>query len=209
METTQRAMTTREREELEGLISAWAHLARGALFLGTLVALAWFLRAVQSGLTELAFPIWVVPTVLFGAWLYVRAGRWTGGRHFREQIRLDLERGEMVVRRVRVADAIAAPEVEDEGPVIFVRDEKGAVLFFAGQEFARKRQRGFPWEEFYVSQAPNSGHLLNVRSAGAPFEPVLMRAPLSLDEARRLGVLAAEHGVLDEDWADLKGDIQP
>lgn len=206
METTYRAMTAREREELEGLISASAHLARAALFLGALLAVGWFLRVIQLGVTELALPIWVVPTVLLGVLLYVRSGRWTGGRDFRERVRQDLERGEMVVRRVRVAESIAAPEVEDEGPVIFVREENGAVLFFAGQEFARKRQRGFPWEEFDVSQAPNSGHLLNVRSAGAPFEPVGTREPLSLDEAKHLGVLDAEYGVLDEDWPTLKGE---
>ncbi|NIP58783.1 MAG: hypothetical protein GWM92_10725, partial [Gemmatimonadetes bacterium] len=94
---------------------------------------------------RLGLPVWAVGTLLFGIWLYSRAGRWTGGSELRDRIRRDLERGELARRRVVVVEAVEAPEVEDEGPVFFVREEDGQLLFFAGQRLSREKGRGFPW----------------------------------------------------------------
>ncbi|MDH3208272.1 MAG: hypothetical protein OEO79_16850 [Gemmatimonadota bacterium] len=206
MDTTHRPMTARERAELEGLVSHWTYGARATLYVGVLVTLGWFLRTIQMGLIQSAFPLWLLATGGVGLGLYLRAGRWTGGRDLRGRIRADLDGGTMLVRRIRVAEAIEAPEIEDEGPVFFILGEDGSQLFFGGQDFARHRVRGFPWVEFEVSHAPQSEQLLRVRSSGSKFDSVQRRAPLTMTEARELGLLESDFGVLSVDWAELKGD---
>lgn len=200
-------MTARERKELEALVSVWTQGLRATLFLAAVGIVGLLLRAVQAGLAPLEPPLWAGGAGAFGVWLYAKAGAWTGGRRLRRQVRADLRSGTMKVQRFRVIEALEAPEVEDEGPTIFVREADGAVLFFSGQETGRRRHRGFPWTELEVSRAPESGQLFRVRSLGPPFEPVQERAPITVDEARRLGLLESEFGVLETDWAELKRDV--
>ena len=205
METKRRPMTARERRELGALVSPVTSAARAVLFLVVLGAVGWVLRSVQIAATEVGFPVWAVVTAALGSALYRRAGRWTGGRELRGRIRDDLSGGEMSVHVIRVAEAVVAPEIEDEGPVVFIRDEDGTVLFFAGQEVGRRRGRGFPWSAFEVSHAPKSQQLIGTRSLGGRFEPVRERAPLGWAEAKELGVVEAEYGVLEMEWADVRG----
>jgi hypothetical protein len=137
------------------------------------------------------------------AWLYRFAGRWTGGAELRRKVRRDLERGEAALHRVRVVAALEAPEIEDEGPVFFIAEATGPTLFLAGQDMARYKSRGFPWREFQIAQAPESDRLLTLRALSEPFRDVKVRAPLTLAEAKELGVLSTPFGTLERSLEDL------
>lgn len=196
-------MTDAERRELEVLVSPAVTIARAVLFLLAVAFVGWLARSIQLGVAEPAMPLWSVPTLIFAAVLYRRAGRWTGGGALRDQIRGDLRTGEVEVCRIVVAAAVEAAEVEDEGPVIFVQDIEGDVHFFAGQEMAEHGARGFPWREIEVSRSCASDRLLSIDGSGGPFTPVATRPPLDLAEARALGVFEVAFGQVDKPWAEL------
>jgi len=204
VETSYRAMTARERAELEALVSPGTSVVRALLFLAAVGLVAWLC----SGLQRLASgsvtpPLWPIPTAAFAYFLFRRAARWTGGRALREAVRRDLERGEIARHTIRVVEALEAPEIEDEGPVFFVRDASGSVLFFSGQDVARDKGRGFPWRTFEIVQAPESGRLFRLKPLGEPFAEVREREPLTYEEARDLGVLASTFGVIERDLDPL------
>jgi hypothetical protein len=204
-------MTARERAELQGLVSVSTTVLRGALYLLAVAVTGWVCRGLQTFLGEavgrtLTAPIWLLPTLVLGGLLYVRGTRWTGGRELRARIRHDLDRGELAQHRVEVVQALEAPEVEDEGPVFFVRERGGKTLFFAGQDMARQKARGFPWREFEIVEAPESRRLFKLRSLGEAFPDVQARAPLAYDEAKQLGVLSANYGTLDLRLEELRKD---
>ena len=209
MHTSYRSMTARERRELEALIAPSTMALRAGLFVLVVVVLGWMLRGVQSWIgVAVGFPItlpfWLALTLAFAAFLYVRSGRWTGGRELRSQVRRDLGRGEVSQHRVRVVEALEAPEVEDEGPVFFVLDEDGTTLFFAGQEIARYKGRGFPWSEFEIHETPESRRFLRIKALSGSVPNVEMRAPLSLSEARELGVMSRVFGTIQKGLDELR-----
>lgn len=210
VETSYRPMTDREAAELRALVSPSTAALRIGLFALALAAVAYLMRGLQTlvvtvpGVTDL--PLWLVPTLVVGAALYVLGGRWTGGPELRKKVRRDLERREIARHRVRVVGALEAPEVEDEGPVFFVQDDRDGTMFFAGQEMARYKTRGFPWVEFEILEAPESGRLFGLRPLGEPLSNVPVRAPLSLGEAKALGTTAARFGKLDKELTDLRKD---
>lgn len=197
-------MTARERAELEALVSPATSLLRAGLYLLAVAAIGWVARSLQYGATSVSPPVWLLPTGAFAAFLYVRGARWTGGRALRAAVRRDLERGELALHRVRVVEALEAPEVEDEGPVFFVRDAGGDTLFFSGQEMARHKARGFPWTEFEIVEAPASKQFLRLRSGGPPFEGVELREPLGPEEAKRIGVDTAPFGMVEASIEELR-----
>ena len=204
-------MTARERAELQSLVSTPTTLMRIGMFFLAVGSAGWLSRVIQRSLlaasdSGASAPLWLVPTLAFGAFLYMRGSRWTGGREFRGRVAGDLARGEIVLHRIKVVEAVEAPEVEDEGPVFFVLESDGATLFFAGQEMARQKTRGFPWTEFEISESPDSGHFFRLKPLGGSFEPVPTRAPLESSEAKALGVLSADYGVLEVSLAALKNE---
>lgn len=208
MDTSFRPMTKRERAELEELVSPATAFWRVFLFLFALTVVGLMAASLQNFVELLldrrfGLPLWALVTLLFGIWLYLRAGRWTGGSELRDRIRRDLERGELARRRVVVVEAVEAPEVEDEGPVFFVREEDGQVLFFAGQHLSREKGKGFPWRAFDIVEAPQSGHFFRLKRRGDPFPDVRTREPLEYAEARELGVLERVWGAIDVDLDDL------
>jgi len=195
-------MTARERAELESLVSPVATVLRAGLFLLAVTTIGWILAGLQEYIGQavgrpIQLPLWLLPTVMIGLWLYIRAGQWTGGRRLRAQVRRDLERGELAHHRVRVMEALEAPEIEDEGPVFFVREADGTTLFFGGQEMARYKGRGFPWSEFEITESPESRRFFRLRPVGGSFPEVQQRAPLGFAEAKELGVFTANFGVVD------------
>lgn len=203
--TELRPMTTRQRRELQGYVARSIALVRALLFLaavavvGTVSAsLAWQLPALRAG------PWWLLPTLGFGAWLFRVSGRWTGGTEFRRQVRRDLADGVVAVRRVRAVDAIEVEEAEDEGPAYFIQTEDDRTLYLAFQELARSKSRGFPWTEFELIEAPHSGVFFSIRKVGEKLVPSRVRAPLTREEARKLGGFDERYRVLDVDFSSLK-----
>lgn len=198
-------MTARQRSELQSVVSPVTSVARVGLYFVAVGLVGLVLRGLQASFgLKTEIPFWMVPTLILGGLLYVRGGRWTGGPELRGKIRQDLERGEVIHHRVRVVDALEAPEVEDEGPVFFLVEEDGATLFFAGQELARYKRRGFPWAEFEIIISPVTGQFFKLRSLGDSFLEVRQRAPLSFSEGKALGVSNANFGVLEMSLEELE-----
>jgi hypothetical protein len=117
MDTTFRPLTKKERNELRGYVAWTTSLFRAVAFAAAVVAAGAVLRGLHRIVRNAAPALqndvwWIVPVVLFAAVLYVRAGRWTGGRSLRRLIRADLARGEAALRHVVATDAI---EIEEQG----------------------------------------------------------------------------------------------
>jgi hypothetical protein len=177
----------RERAELAGYVSVSTVAGRAALFLAALTIVGVLSRRVQQAL-GMADPLWLVPTGVAGALLYVRARRWTGGADFRRRVRRDLEANTVLVHHIRVRDAILFEEQEDEGPIVFVQTDTGETLVFTGQELARHVSRGFPWREFEIRETPHSRRFLRLKRGGEPLAPSLRRPPLSAESYNQLGL---------------------
>jgi len=210
METTFRAMTAKEREELEGIVALSTTAGRAALYLAAVVGIGaafrlgqTFAEQVVGQRVDIAF--WILPTIVFAIWLFQRAKDWTGGRALRIAIRADLVGGQVAVHRVTPVEALEAPEIEDEGPVFFVREVEGPTLFFAGQAMSRLKRKGFPWTSFDIVEAPLSKYSFGLRSQGGKLERVSVRPSLTYDEAKGLGVFERDYGTIDKELAELRG----
>ena len=169
---------------MQGYVSVGAYVARAVLFVGAISVVGAVCRQLQYWIGWL----WLVPTVLFGAFLYVRAGRWTGGRVLRRRIAQDLRANAVRVHNIRPREAILFEEREDEGPIVFLLDDSGDTLAFTGQELARYVARGFPWQEFEIREGAHSQRFLGLERTGAavPLAPSLVRPPLSADQYEQL-----------------------
>ncbi len=187
METRKEALTKRERTELQGYVSAGASAGRTVLFLIAVAAVAGVSWRVQQGFAT-SKPVWLLPTLLFAVFIYVRASRWTGGRELRDQFKLDLESNSALVHRIQVRDAILFEEQEDEGPVVFVLTETRETVVFLGQDLARDVSRGFPWREFDVRETAHSHRFLRLERVSDPFALTDTRPPLSSERFKELGL---------------------
>jgi hypothetical protein len=92
MEVALKPLTKKQRAELHGYVAWGTTLFQAVLFLAALTAVGWLLWCVQGRLTEEGSPYshdlwWIVPVAALAVGLYVRAGRWTGGRSLRKKIR--------------------------------------------------------------------------------------------------------------------------
>ena len=169
---------------MQGYVSVGAYAARAILFVAAISLVGATSRLLQQWIGWL----WLVPTVLFGGVLYVRAGRWTGGRALRRRIAQDVRANAVRVHNVRPREAILFEEREDEGPIVFLLDEDGDTLVFTGQELARQVARGFPWQEFEIREGAHSHRFLGLerRGAGVRLNPSLVRPPLSAEQHEQL-----------------------
>ena len=184
--TEERPLTKRERNELAGYVASSAVIGRAVMFV-LAVGIVGLLAERMLG-SWLPTPVWAAVPLAFGAFLFVRAGRWTGGADLRRQVRLDLKENAALVRQVRVADAIVFEEAEDEGPIVFIRTDDGATLVFTGQELARHVGRGFPWREFSIGETRHSRRFLGFERKGDPQKPSESRPPLSRQAYKQLGL---------------------
>ena len=160
MQTRTEPLTKRERTELHGYVTWTTAAGRALLFVVALIAVGMVSRRVQQWL-ELSGPLWLLPTIAVGLFLYVRSRRWTGGRELRRQIRLDLEANAAVVHHVHAQDAILFEEREDEGPIVFLLTDANQTLVFIGQDLSRDVARGFPWREFEIRESAHSRRFLS------------------------------------------------
>ena len=196
MTTRVEPLSRRERDELGGYVSRSAAAGRAVLFavaVAAVGALAWRVQSALAG----GGPWFLVPTAAFAAWLHRRAGRWTGGRELRSRIRRDLAENAARAHVVRVADAVALAEAEDEGPAFLVLAESGETLAFSGQYLARLAGRGFPWCEIEIREAACSRRFLGLRRRGGAFPPSAVSPPVDLAVRRRLGLADGPWQVVD------------
>jgi hypothetical protein len=210
MEPSIRRLTKRQQADLRGYVATGTAIFRAAAFLAAVAVVGLILRGLYRLVTTPATPSlvqqawWGVPTLGFAAWLYRRAGGWTGGRAFRQKVRADLRGGVAVGRRVTAVDAIEIEEQEDEGPTFFLRTDDGRTMFFAGQYLERYQRKGFPWKAFDIFEAPESGLLMDIDAADERLVPSMRRGPLSWEHTKRLGLLRKRYGVIDVDFESLR-----
>ena len=202
--TSDRApLTKRERAELEGYV-AWSGVAvRGALFVLAVAGIAAVLRRIQSGL-GIEGVWWLLLTAVVAGLLFKVSARWTGGPRLRALIHQDLAAGTVVVHKVRVVDAIACEENEDEGPTFFLKLDTGETLALAGQYLSRHASRGFPWAEFEIRETEHSRRFLGISKRGKPFEPSLVRPQLSFAALKSFGLLQQPWTLLEVDFDKLR-----
>jgi len=186
LESQESTLSTVERRELEGLVGFTTTLYRLLLFLLATAVVGALVWRIQSWASVTGF-WWLLPTLLFGVFLYARAGRWTGGRGFRSDVRSDLASNRARAYMVRVVDAIEVQEAEDEGPTFFLKTNDGTTLAMAGQYLATYTNRGFPWREFEIREGYESGVFLGLKGVGDRLPPSTVREPLSSDEMQELG----------------------
>ena len=184
-------------------------LGRALLFLAGIAIAALVFRAILL-CAALAWPAlthpawWIAPTLLIAALLYRRSSRWTGGRTFREQVRRDLRRGELAIRRLEVTDAIEFEEVEDCGPCFVMLTSGGETLLFDGQYLESFKRRGFPWSSFEIHEAPESGVFFGLHGAGERLKPSTRLPAMSFGERKALGSFNKSYQVIDVNFAALK-----
>jgi hypothetical protein len=147
---------------------------------------------------------WVAPTLLLSWLLYRRSSRWTGGPVFRAQVRRDLARGQLAIRRVEAVDAVAFEEVGDCGPSYVLLARDGGTLLFDGQYLEAYRRRGFPWTDFEIREAPESGVFFGLRRVGERLMPSARVPALSFAERKALGSFDKSYQTVNVDFAALK-----
>ena len=209
MQETFKPFKKTQRDELKGYVALHTALFRAATFVAAVGLVGLLLRATHSAVSR-RYPAvshdawWIAPLILFAVALYIRAGRWTGGRAIRRAIRRDLEKGEASIRRVVAIDAIEIEEQEDEGPGFFILTDERTTMLFAGQYLARLKGKGFPWTAFDIIEAPHSKIFFGITPAGDRLRPSARRAPLTWQEAKTLGVFRGNYRVVDVDFESLK-----
>ena len=197
-----RALKSRERRELLGYVSPWVAAFRAALFLLAGGIAGAVLYRLEVALLPASWPrlVWLLPTALLLGWLYARSGRWTGGAQFRRNVRRDLDEGMARRLHVTVASATEFEEVGDTGPTFVITTPSGEAMLFCGQDFLRRRAKGFPWREFEVLDAPHSNVFFALNRLGEPFQQVSRRAPLTYEQAKALGCFKKSYAFLPADW---------
>ena len=209
MRETFEPFTKKQRDELKGYVAWSITLFRAAIFAAAVSFVGWLLSLAHSSVSR-RYPAvghdawWIVPVVGFALALYVRAGRWTGGRALRAAVSRDLEKGQASIRRVVAIDAIEIEEQEDEGPAYFILTDDRTTMLFAGQYLARLKSKGFPWKGFDIREAPHSKTFFGITPAGDRLTPSARRPPLTWEEARTFGVFKGNYRIVDVEFESLK-----
>jgi hypothetical protein len=102
--------------------------------------------------------------------------------------------------------AIEVEEGQEEGPSFFILTSDGRTMIFAGQYLDRYKGKGFPWKEFEILEAPESGIFFGLVPCGEPLRPSLRRSPFSDDELKRFG--ADKYAILDVPFEALKREFR-
>ena len=203
-----RPLTRKQIAELRGVVAPSTVLFRAVLLLLVGAVAAKLFHVAQQLLGAAAGSWWwVIPTSLVLVALYLRAGRWTGGRELRRRVRRDLAGGLASALRIEAVSAVEIAEQEDEGPTFVLRTAGGETVVFAGQYLEGAKSRGFPWRDFLVLEAPESRIFFALLKLG---EPLAIRAtlpPLSYRQGRELGVCDRRYVVLDERGSSILEEL--
>lgn len=211
MRTSYEPLTAKQYAELRGYVSWVVRLVRAVLFLVIILLVAASMRSIQSSfISRRSFfsnPIWwIIPAAAFATWFYSCWSRWTGGRRGTTQLREDLARGEAAIHHVEVVDAIEIEELEDEGPSYFILTSEKEVLYLNGQWLDREKQKGFPWTNFDIIEAPSSKLFFKLRKTGERFRPSYLRKALDWKTLNQFKAFKGHYHLLNVDFESLKSD---
>ena len=197
-----RKLTKKELDELRGVVAISTQVLRAVLFAIAVGVVGLVFRALFA-VIGIAAPAWAVPTAIVGYLLYRRAERWTGGAAFRKRVRQDIEQGEARLSVINPADVTEFEELEDEGPAYVIRTDENEWLLLSGQELVPHKRRGFPWSQFSIAEAPNSGVFFGLERMGDPIAVDRTLPSMSYELARDLGTFKRTFIVLDDTAREL------
>lgn len=205
MITTYRPLTAKQKAMLQGYIAWHIYILRAFLFCLPAIGLGALLRSLANAfLPENIALFWPLPVLIFMAWLYTKAGQWTGGHALRKKIREDIKNGVAAVHGIDVVDAIKVQEKEDEGPSYFLKTTDGKVLLLSGQYLTTSRMHGFPWTSFEITEAPLSKEWFGIKKTGSVLNSVFIRQPFDYEEAKQYAVKNYDFFDLDFDSLKIK-----
>lgn len=196
MERVEQPLTKKQRKELQEIVAWTTQLLRAALFVGLFVFLGLLLRSLQNA-AFIGPPLWLVVVAILAVWLYVRSGRWTGGRKWRRLVHQDLEAGVALATIVEPVSVVEVEDIEDVGVSFIIETSTGEVTLFAGQEMDRYKLKGFPWSKIKVIEAPRSKKLFGLERMGESIPVDRTTLPFSYDQAKRLGCFDQTFTILD------------
>lgn len=139
--------------------------AIGRVFLWGLVVTVTALWAKNINRLTGGLAWWPIAALLSGAGTYWLGVRMSGGRALRSKVRQDLQHGMAEEREFQLTDAVMFPEMEDEGPVVFLLSE-GRVYCLSGQEVSRLLSGGLIGSKVVEHVAPISQIVLARKTRG-------------------------------------------
>ncbi len=203
MQTTYHPLTAKQKAELRGYVAWSTSVGRVVIFIIVALCLGGVLRSlVEHTKPGVHYLSWLVPTLVAMGLLFYISRRWTGGRHFREQVRADLRQGTMAAHRIDAVEAIEVEELEDEGPSFFVKTADGQVIVFTGQYLDRLKRRGFPWKSFEILEAPASKVFFGLKGLAGQLVPSFIREPFTLEEFNQFK--CRNYRTIEVDFESLK-----
>ncbi|MGH9388020.1 MAG: hypothetical protein ACRD1Z_00265, partial [Vicinamibacteria bacterium] len=125
-------------------------------------------------------------------------------RRLRALIRQDLRANSALVHSIRVAEAIACEELEDEGPSFFLKLDSGETLALSGQYLDRHVSHGLPWSELEIRETPHARRFLGIKKVGDSIKPSLVRPQLSVEKLGAFGLLEHRWRLLEIDFESLR-----
>lgn len=198
MRFSEKPLTTKQRDELQGYIAPLTRVGRALVFIVPVVLTGLILRGAQRAIGLGDGMWWLIPTMVaaFGFSFVVR--RWTGGPRLSRCIREDLESGMARVTIVKPASVVEFEEQEDEGLSYLIETVDGDAIFFGGQYLDTYKRRKFPWSEFHLIEAPRSKVLFRIERHGEPLVVKEVRPQLPYHSLKKIGAFNSDYVVLDE-----------
>ena len=185
MNALNRPLSKSEREELARIVSPASKVTRAVLwllFVAVAALVPWNINQKTGGATW-----WPLPAAVVGLLAYFVGGRMSGGRGLRSQVQDDLRKGEAEERLFEITAAAFFPEVEDEGPVVFLLSGD-SVYCLSGQRVGRLVRDGTMASQLVESLAPVSRRVLGLRSRGERL--TLQRAEVTFAQSEIFGAVS-------------------
>jgi hypothetical protein len=165
MTSRNRPLSKSERQELARFVSPAAKVTRAVLWLlvVAIVALVLVSWNINQKTGEIVW--WPVSVIAAGIAVYLIGIRMSGGSGLRAQVQNDLKNGEAEERFFEMKAAAIFPEIEDEGPVVFLLSGE-RVYCLSGQRVSRLVRDHTMASQLVESLAPASRRVLGLQTRG-------------------------------------------
>ena len=204
MEQIDQPLSKAQRKELEAIGALSTQAFRAVIFVGVIFVLGLVFRSLQHTFLT-SPPLWLIPTAVLAIGLYLRSGRWTGGRAFRRLVREDLNAGKASITIIEPVSVVEVEEREDEGPSFLIETSTGDTVLLTGQELDRYKRKNFPWSKIGVIEAPNSKRFFGLKRMGESIQVKGKIPPLSYEKAKEIGCFEQTFIILDGRKQEILG----